>query len=312
MPAPSNPARAVGYVILATVFFVAMNTGVKLLRPHLPTVELIWVRTLGHFLFVTALFAPTRGWWRLLVTRQPATQLTRSMLLLASTSLFFTALGFVPIAEATVVSFTSPFIVAAIAGRLLGERVTADHWIAIGLGFAGALVLVRPGGEGANPLLLLVLASSSCYAGYQVLTRRVASTDAPETSVVYSALLGTLVLTAMVPFFWKTPARLSDWLLIGSLGLLGGLGDYFVARALTCGAASVVAPFHYVQLVWAAVSGYLVFGDVPSGWTWLGATIIVGSGLYVAWRETRPAPTTPHAVLAGPAVRSAMIVARPR
>jgi drug/metabolite transporter (DMT)-like permease len=307
MPASSNPARAIGSIVLATIFFVGMNTGVKVLSPHLPTVELIWVRTLGHLIFVVALFAPTHGGWRLLVTRQPGTQLTRSMLLLASTSLFFTALGFVPITEATAVSFTSPFIVAAVAGRVLHERVGVDHWVAIALGFIGALVVIRPGTEGANPYLALVLGSATCYAGYQVLTRRVASTDAPETSVVYSALLGTLILTAVVPFYWRIPTRPSHWLIVVSLGLLGGLGHYFVARALVCGAASIVAPFHYVQLIWAAVSGYLVFGDVPGGWTWLGAGIIVSSGLYVAWRGTRPA-TEPHSLIVAATPRTELRV----
>jgi drug/metabolite transporter (DMT)-like permease len=276
-------------VILATMCFVSMNTGVKLLRPHLPTVELIWVRTLGHLVFVIALFAPTHGWWRLLVTHRPAVQLTRSMLLLASTSLFFTALGLVPFAEATAVSFTSPFLVAAVAGRVLDEHVGVDQWLAIALGFVGALVVIRPGAAGANPYLALVIGSASCYAGYQVLTRRVASTDAPETTVCYSALVGAIVLSIIVPFYWQAPARLSHWLIVASLGLLGGLGHYCIARALVWGAASIVAPFQYVQLVWASVIGYVVFGDVPSGWTWMGAGIIAGSGLYIAWRETRPA-----------------------
>ena len=278
--------RGILFIVLATALFVIMNAGVKLLRPHLPTVELIWARTLGHTLFIFAIFGPGHGWWRLLETRKPGTQLTRSLLLLASTSFFFTALGWVPLAEATAVSFTSPLVVAALAGPMLAERVGLGHWLAIAGGFTGALIVIRPGVGGANPYLGLVIGSACCYAVYQILTRRVAGLDRPETSVTYSALLGTLILSLVVPFYWQTPARLSHWLILVVIGLLGGLGHYFVAQALRLGPASVIAPFHYVQLIGAAGIGYLAFGDVPSAWTWAGAAVIIASGLYVAWRET--------------------------
>jgi len=279
--------RGIAYVVVATVLFVVMNAAVKHMRASLPTVELIWARTLGHLLFVIALFAPSRGGWRLLATRRPALQVARSLLLLVSTSFFFTALGHVPLADATAVSFTSPFIVAAVAGRLLRERVSREHWLSIGVGFAGALTVIRPTGEGTSPAIVLVLGSALCYALYQVLTRRVVGVDSPETSVTYSALVGTLVLSAVVPFVWRAPEGAVQWLMLAALGLLGGLGHYCVARALLWGPASVISPFHYVQLVWAAAAGYLVFGDVPSAWTWLGAAIIIGSGLFLAWRQTR-------------------------
>ncbi len=271
----------------ATVLFVWMNAGVKVLSPHLPVVELIWARTLGHLLFVIAIFAPGHGWWRLFVTRKPAVQVTRSLLLISSTSFFFVALGFVPLADATAVSFTAPIIVAALAGPVLGERVGLGHWLAIGAGFCGALIITRPGAEGTNPYTLLVLGSASCYAGYQILTRHVASFDSPETSVTYSALVGTVVLSCVVPFFWKAPDRLAHWGVLAALGVLGALGHYCVARALFRGPAVLISPFHYVQLVWAAGVGYLVFGEVTSLWTWAGAAIIIASGFYIALRETR-------------------------
>ncbi|MBI4246717.1 MAG: DMT family transporter, partial [Candidatus Rokubacteria bacterium] len=140
---------------------------------------------------------------------------------------------------------------------------------------------------GTNPWIFLVLGSATCYGLYQLLTRRVAGIDAPETTVTWSALAGTLVLSAVVPFFWKTPDRLSHWLILGGLGLLGALGHYCVARALLWGPASIIAPFHYVQLLWAAAAGYLLFAHVPSAWTWGGAGIIVASAVNIAWRETR-------------------------
>ena len=285
-PAETRVLRGIVFILLATALFVTMNTGVKLLRPHLPTLELIWARTLGHLVFVFAIFGPTHGGWRLLVTRTPRTQIARSLLLLASTSFFFTALGYVPLADATAVSFTAPLIVAALAGPMLREHIGLDHWLAIAAGFVGALIVIRPGAAGANPYLLLVLASAACYAVYQILTRRVAPFDRPETSVTYSALVGTVILSALVPFVWQTPDRLWHWLVLLVIGLLGGLGHYCVARAFLWGPASILSPFHYAQLVLAATMGYLAFGDVPTVWTWLGAAVIIGSGLWIAWRET--------------------------
>jgi drug/metabolite transporter (DMT)-like permease len=289
---PPSVLRGVGFMIGATLFFIVMNTTVKVLSAHLPVAELIWSRTLGHLVLILAVFGPSRGGWRLLVTRAPAAQLSRSILLIASTSLFFTAIGHVPLADASAVSFTAPLVVAALAGPVLRERVTAGHWIAVALGFAGALLVIAPTGGGFNPWAMLVIGSAACYAGYQLLTRRVAAVDAPETSVTYSALVGTLVMTAIVPFVWKTPDRLSHALPLAALGLFGGLGHYCVARAFALGAASIMSPFHYVQLIWAAVVGYVVFGDVPGAGTWLGSGLIIGSGLFVAFRErSRSSPT---------------------
>jgi len=285
--AETRVLRGIVFIVLATVLFVSMNTGVKLLRPSLPTLELIWARTLGHLVFVFALFGPTHGGWRLLATRKPRTQIARSLLLLTSTSFFFTALGYVPLADATAVSFTAPLVVAALAGPMLAERVGLAHWLAIAAGFVGALIIIRPGAAGANPHLLLVLGSAACYAVYQILTRRVAGFDPPETSVTYSALVGTVVLSAVVPLVWRTPDRLWQWLVLLALGLLGGLGHYCVARALLWAPASIVSPFHYVQLVGAAAMGYLAFGDVPTTGMWLGSAVIVASGLAIAWRERR-------------------------
>lgn len=290
---PPSVLRGVAFMVGATLLFITMNTTVKILSAHLPVAELIWARTFGHLVLILALFAPTHGGWRLLVTRAPGAQVARSILLIASTSLFFTAIGRVPLADATAVSFTAPLVVAALAGPALGERVTLGHWLAIAAGFAGALFVIAPTGAGFNPWAILVFGSAICYAVYQLLTRHVAGTDAPETSVTYSALVGTLLLSVIVPFVWKTPEQPSHAIALASLGLFGGLGHYFVARAFVLGAASIMSPFHYVQLVWAAVVGYLIFGDVAGVRTWVGAMLISGSGLFVALSERRrTSPTT--------------------
>ncbi|HMH50872.1 MAG TPA: DMT family transporter [Candidatus Acidoferrum sp.] len=278
-------ARGILQMVAATVLFVCMNATGKILSAHLPPVEVVWARSAGHFVFILALLGPGHGWWRLFETNNLRLQVGRSFLQVSSQMLFFTAIGHVQLADATAVSFTAPLIVAALAGPLLAERVEPSHWAAIGAGFAGALIVIRPG-AGVSAYLLLILGSSVCYALYQLLTRRVAAYDRPQTSVTYSALVGTIVLSILVPFTWTTPSA-TQWAGLAALGVLGGLGHYLIAHALAVAAASIISPFHYIQLIWAAALGYLVFGDVPSGFTWLGAAVIIASGLFIAVTQAR-------------------------
>jgi drug/metabolite transporter (DMT)-like permease len=278
--------RGIVQMMGATVMFVCMNATAKVLSASLPAVEIVWARSAGHLVFIVALLGPRHGFWRLFETNDLRLQIGRSVLQVSSQMLFFTAIGHVQLADATTVSFTAPLIVAALAGPLLGERVGPVHWAAIGAGFLGALIVIRPGGR-MNPSLLLILGSSVCYALYQILTRRASAFDSPRTSATYSALVGTILLTLLVPFHWTTPRGVAPWLGLAALGVLGALGHYLVAHAFAAAAASIISPFHYVQLLWAAVVGYVVFGDVPSVFTWLGAAVIVASGLFIAMKEGR-------------------------
>ena len=283
---PHRPLRAFAYMCGAAGLFALLNAAAKSLAGDLPMVELLWARTAGHLAFVVAAFGPRYG-RRLFNTRHPAFQLARSLLPLGSTASNFMALRFIGLATAAAINFTAPCIVALLAAPMLGERVGVRRWLAIGVGFAGVLVVIRPGSDVAQMASLLSLGTAVCYAGYQVLTRRVVGTDPPETTVGYSALVGTVVTTLLVPFSWSAP---SSWTQLGvllSMGLTGGLGHYLVARAYMWAPASVVSPFNYVQLLGAAATGYLIFGDVPGPELWLGAALIAASGLSIAYAETR-------------------------
>jgi drug/metabolite transporter (DMT)-like permease len=268
----------------AAATFALLNAAAKYLGRSYPTAEIVWARTLGHLVFVTLAFAPSHG-LKLFETRQLGAQVTRSLLLLASTTFNFTALRFIGLADATAILFTSPLIVALLSVPLLGERVGARRWAAIGIGFLGTLVVIRPGAGLAQAASLFALGSAGCYAVYQILTRRVVASDPPETAAGHSALAATAVMTALVPFWWTTPRSPFDWLLFLSLGPSGGLGHYCVARAYLWGPAAVVSPFNYLQLLGAAATGYAIFGDVPGAGLWLGACLIIASGLVVAYAE---------------------------
>ena len=283
-----RPLLGILCMLLATSLFPVMNGVVKVLSADgYPTEQIIWARNTSHLVFVLLLFAPRYGGWRILRTVRPKQQIARSLILLASTTCFFTGVKYLPLAEAITISFASPFIVALLAVPFLGERLSPVRLAAVGVGFLGVIVIIRPGSEVFQWASLLMVASSFCYATYQLLTRSVAGHDRPETSVVYSALVGSAVMCAVVPFHWTTPHSLTDALLLASLGVLGGTGHYFVARALTYATASVVTPFHYWQIVGAVSIGYLLFGDLPDPYTWLGAALIIGSGIFIGYRETR-------------------------
>lgn len=288
MNAGAVPRPIVGilFMCMASSLFPVMNGLVKVLSATYPSEQIIWARTASHLLFVLLLFGPRFG-PRIFRTVRPGVQLSRSLVLLASTTFFFSGVKFIPLAEAASISFMAPFVVALLALPVLGERVSPGRLAAIGVGFLGVLIVIRPGSDVFRWASLLIVGSAVCYATYQILTRRVAGHDRPETSVVYSALVGTAVMSAIVPFSWVMPVSVSDALLLASLGVFGGLGHYCVAQAMTYARASVVSPFQYWQMVGSVLVGYLLFGEMPDFYTWLGAAVIIGSGLFIGWRETR-------------------------
>ncbi|MBP8310421.1 MAG: DMT family transporter, partial [Burkholderiaceae bacterium] len=282
----SRVSRGILYMCLAVCLFACMNTVVKVLSPHFSSVQIVWARTLGHLLFVLALFLPRHG-LDIIRSQQLGSQLGRSLLQVASTMLYFTALRTVPLAEATSISFLAPMLVTLLAVPMLGEKILPSRMVVVLVGFAGVLIIVRPGSEVFQWSSLLILGSSACYATYQVLTRKVSGTDRAETSAIYSALLGSVITSVAVPFFWTTPLRTADILMLLCLGVFGGIGHFCVASAMRLAPANIMAPFSYAQLVSAGLLGYLVFGDLPSIYTWIGSAIIVASGLYLAWSESR-------------------------
>ena len=284
-----RPLLGILFMCLAGSFLPMMNGVAKLMSQGYASEQVVWARTVSHLVFVLALFVPKAG-WGLLRTRRPGVQFMRSCMLIMSTFLFFSAIKFVPIAKAASISFTAPLIVVLLSGPMLGEKVTLARIAAVVVGFVGVLVVIRPGFEVFQWASLLIVGSATCYAVYQVLTRRVAGFDQPETSVVYSVLVGSVLMSLVVPFSWTTPDSITDVLLLGSLGVFGGLGHYCVARAMTYAPANFVSPFQYWQMIGSVAIGYLLFAEIPDAFVWLGAALIIGAGLYVGiWGQPRPA-----------------------
>jgi drug/metabolite transporter (DMT)-like permease len=271
---------------LGVSLFPFMNAAVKLLTVHYPVTQIVWARFTGHLIVMLIVFLPRYG-PRLFATRRPAIQFGRSLLMLVSNMVFVTAIGRVPLATASAIGFTSPLLVTAMSVPLLGEQVGPRRWSAVLVGFAGALLIIRPGSGLANPAVLLLLVSAACYALYQIATRWVAFYDGAATGIVFAALLGSLAMSLVLPFVFVWPRSLFDLAMFVSLGLIGGAGHYLIIRAFQCGPAAVLAPLGYIELIGTSILGYLIFGNFPDGLTWTGAAIIIASGLYIALREHR-------------------------
>jgi len=214
--------------------------------------------------------------------------------MLTSNLVFVIAIGRVPLATASAIGFTSPLIVTGLSVPLLSERVGWRRWSAVLVGFAGALIIIRPGSGFSDPAVLLLLLSALAYALYQIATRWVTRHDNAATGIVFAALVGSLAMSLVMPFTFVMPRTVLDGALFCSLGLLGGLGHYLVIRAFQLGPAAVIAPLGYVELVGSTVLGYLLFSNFPDLWTWVGAGVIIGSGAFIALRERRRRESNSH------------------
>ena len=264
--------------------FALLDCGAKWLVQKLPVLQVVWLRFLFHAVFSTALLAPKFG-SGVLRSRRPKLQILRAAFLPVMTGLNFWALQYLQLAETGAIQFSVPIIIALIAGPLLGERMDRARWAAIGVGFLGVLIIVRPGTQGFHPALLLATLNAVLYALFNLLTRQLAAHDTPEATQFFSSLGATLAITPFALAAWQAPPGALQWLILCLIGIAGGFGHYFLALAHRYAPASVLGPFLYQQIVWMVLLGYLVFGDVPDAAVLAGGAIVIGSGGYLLWRE---------------------------
>lgn len=281
-----NPSRGISLAVLASILFAVSDTTAKVLSNDVPVTVINWVR---YVIFVGMAGYLARGLPRAaLRPARPGLQVLRALAVLGSATLFIYGVQAMTIAQAITISFLSPLLITILSIPILGERVGATRWAAVGAGMCGVLLVVRPGLEGFQPAALFGVASATCWSLGMILTRRMAGADVPETTILWSAAIGLVLLTLALPFdaHWPTPV---EWGLLVSLGLIVSLGQWFTVLAHRFAPASLLAPFSYSQLVWVTLTGYLVFGDWPDGWTVAGAIVIVASGLYIARQERQAA-----------------------
>jgi drug/metabolite transporter (DMT)-like permease len=285
-PGSDHHFRGILLIMAAVSTFAVLDTIAKYLSRTYPVPLIVWVRYAMHVL-VMLLFVAPRLRWRLVTSLRPGLQVIRGVVLAASSLLFFTGLAFMPIAEASAITFLAPLLVTAMSAYFLRERVRRSAWVALAAGFVGVLFIVRPGSAVFSPAVALPLATAVCFATYQLLTRRLAGVDSTLATLFIGALVGTLVVSFLLPFYWGLPQSAFHGFLFVMLGVLGAAGHFVLIRAFEYAPPSVLAPFVYTQLVTVLALGYLVFGEFPDGWSLVGMAIIVLSGAWIAARQGR-------------------------
>ena len=276
------------FILVSATLLSPVATGsVKFLTSTFGIFEIVWIRAVGQTLWMLLFFVPRHG-WGVVRSNRPGLQLIRSGLMFLGTVGFVVGVQHVDIATAHTINFTLPFIVVALSVPILGERVGLHRWSAVVVGFIGTLIVIRPGSDAIPLAALWILVSAACWAVVQIMNRRMSTMDSSQTSAIYTYIVALVVTTPFAPFGFEPAMALGPghWLAIGCVGLFGGMRHYTAIRAAELAPASLIAPFNYCELVGATLVGLIVFTQVPDGWTWLGAGVIIASGLYIARRES--------------------------
>ena len=263
--------------------FSAVDAQAKFLTDTFHPIQIVWSRQLGLLIGMFVLLA-LRG-FDIFRTKYPGLQIARGALAAGSATIFIIAISFVPLADAVAVSFVAPFIVTVLGAFILREPVGVRRWTAVTIGFLGTMIVIRPGMGVIHPAVMLVLLAATLFALRQIVSRMLSNSDRTVTTVAYTALVGSLILTVPLPFVWQWPATNIDLALLISIAILAALAELLVIKALEVAQAVVVAPLQYTLLLWGTMYGYLIFGQMPDLWTWVGALIIVITGLYTLHRE---------------------------
>jgi drug/metabolite transporter (DMT)-like permease len=283
-PPPRNNRRAIWTMLAAVGFFSLMDGGLKLLSARYPPFEVAALRG-GASLPIVLTWACTTAGWRSLLRVRWSLHLFRAALGVSMMGAFVYAVKRMPLTSAYTIFFVAPLLITALSVPFLGEKVGPRRWTAIAIGFAGVLIALRPNGEGMAGLAgLAVLLAAFGYAVSAITVRVLARTDSTQAMVSWLLIGLTLGAGALALPEWVPIAGSHLWLIAG-VGIAGALGQYTITEAFIRGEASVLAPLEYTALAWSLLLDFTVWGVLPDGWNWLGAAIIVASGLYLLRRE---------------------------
>ncbi|MGO4526843.1 DMT family transporter [Microvirga sp. 2MCAF35] len=281
-----HQSRVAGIALMCVALFCfsCLDATAKWVNRSIDPMVTVWARYVSAACLTFLVINP-RTQPGALRTRRLPLQLLRSFLLFASTICNFFALKYLQLVETQSIIFATPLLVALFAGPLLGERVGWQRMSAIGIGFIGILVITRPGLGTMHPAALLSLTGSVAYAFYAIVTRMLASSDSVATTTLYSSVAGIVFVTPVLPWVWSTPSSPLMWFLLATTGFYGAFGHWLLVLAHARAPAAILSPFIYSQIVWMLILGYVLFGDWPDTWTFVGAGIVIVSGLYLLYRE---------------------------
>jgi drug/metabolite transporter (DMT)-like permease len=280
----ANRLVGIGLVSSCYVTFTLLDGSAKWLVGTMPVIMVVWLRFALHALIGGAVLLPLRG-AALFRTNHLRWHLVRALMFTGMTGINFWALQYLQLTITTSIFFTVPIIIATISTALLGERLDRGRWLAILGGFLGVLFIVRPWSAAFHPAMIASMVNAVMYAGFMMMTRRLAAYDSPETIQYLPAVGAAILLTPFAIAAWEWPDTWLEWVVACLLGVLGAAGHYLLALAHRYAPSHVLAPFLYPQVLYMAIFGYLVFGDVPAPAVWLGSAVVIASGLYLFHRE---------------------------
>ncbi|MEI8144299.1 MAG: DMT family transporter [Alphaproteobacteria bacterium] len=282
----------IGLMCAALLCFAFLDALAKWLGTHMHPIQVVWARYVSALILVLVLFNP---WTHpgVFVSRKPGIQAVRSALLFASTALNFFALQHLQLDQTVSIMFATPFIVAILAGPILGQWIGPRRWAAVVVGFCGVLVVTQPWAGPLHWAMVFSMIGATAYAIYNILTAKLSGHDSAATTSIYSVAFGALAATGLVPLVWMAPESLVVGLGMVAIGFFGAFGHWLLIVAHGRAPAPILAPFIYTQIVWMMSFGWIFFDQVPALNTLFGATIVIGSGLYLIYRE--------HVVKAAPA-----------
>ncbi|MGB7301758.1 MAG: DMT family transporter [Burkholderiaceae bacterium] len=288
---PFRPGVALLYLVGAHIGFTLVDASGKYLAASMGVPLITLARHSVQVVLMLLILAPTMG-WMLVRTRHPGLQIARGLALAGFTLFFFTALRYLPIAEATAINFMTPFGVILLAGPLLAETITWRRWLGACLGFIGMLIIIRPGSGLAPVGILFAALTVACNIAFQLLTRRLSTMENQNMTIFVTAVVGVVVGIFMLPLQqawggWPQGLSQWQWIVLLSLGLSGAFSQWCLIRAYFWSSASFIAPLVFLQMIWTASAGWFFFGQYPDTVATFGIVIIVSTGVLTMWAESR-------------------------
>jgi len=278
-----NLILGIGLMVLSVFLFPLKDAFVKLLDGQYSAIQIVWTQFSVTAVVFFAVVLAREGKGALLI-RAPALQILRALFVTTGMGTFYWAIALIPLAEATAMQFIAPLVVTALSPFLLGEKVSVRRWLSVIAGFAGVLIVFQPQFGGEREGYFIALLSGLCIGFFFILNRKLASRASPIASIAYSAFLGAIMVSPLVPSVWITPRAEDLWVIAGFL-TFALTGQAAMFSAFHFGEATLISPFHYVQIVGATLFGYLFFSQFPEPARLSGIAIIIASGIYIAVRE---------------------------
>jgi drug/metabolite transporter (DMT)-like permease len=290
-----NPTLGIGLMVGAMLLFPYLDVCAKFLGQWgIPVIEIVWARLFFGMIVTAPILVVTEG-VQSLKPRDAKINALRGFFLVVSTMMFFGALKYLGIAETLSIYFVQPLFIMALAPWVLKEKVGLNRWIAVAIGFAGVLIIIRPGYLQLNPGVFLAFGSGLGSAITLLLTRKLAGSSSALANTFYTSLFGSIFAgLALIPF-WQTPS-FNEVLLMLLMSTIGTTANFLTVLAMQFAEASLLAPFGYTEMINAVLGGWLFFGDFPDGWTFVGVAVLIACALYISIRERGMSSSAPEQI----------------